>query len=178
MKEFEKGKPFELPSSLLRIDYYYAEQPAEIFMSKITLDFFGTVHSFFDTYAHFLHKALFPQDSLPNNLYFHKIKEKIESDNSMKNIMDKINEKLEDIYVYIGDINNMNKHRKHILPISELSFITGKQSFSFPAFKKGKEHDERITKETLESSCKLIIELFNEVTQTVFDYSENIKSST
>ncbi|APB75610.1 hypothetical protein [Paenibacillus polymyxa] len=177
LKEFEDGKPFELPSSLLRIDYYYTEQPVEIFMSKISLNFFGTVHSFFDTYAHFLHRALFPQDPLPYDLNFHKVRGKIKSDNSMKDIKDKIKENERVIQRYVGDINNMNKHRKHIHPISELNFVTGEQSFSFPAFKKGQDYEEKVTKETLESSCKMIIEFYNEVTKMVYDYSVNVKTS-
>ncbi|OAB41791.1 hypothetical protein [Paenibacillus antarcticus] len=176
-KEFEEGNPFEIPSSVLKIDYYYTELPAELFMSKITLNFYGTVHSFFDTYAHFLHTALFP-DHLPNNLNFAVVRKKIVSNHFMKNITRTIGKNKRAIYPYIRDINNMNKHSKHINPISELSFETGEQIFSNPAFKKDTtDHEEKAMKETLEASCKMIIEFFNEVTNSVYDYSIKGKKS-
>lgn len=173
LTEFEEGKPFEFPSSFLKIDYYYTEQPAEIFMSKITLNFYGTVHSFFDTYAHFLHKALF-SDPLPDKLNFEQVIKKIISDTSMENIKIMIEKNKGAMYPYVRDINNMNKHNKHIHPFSEVRFDTGEQTFSFPAFKKGNnDHDEKATKESLETSCEMIIDFFNEVTKSVYDYSTN-----
>lgn len=175
LKELEDGKSFELPSSFLKIGYYYTELPAELFMSKITLNFYSTVHSFFDTYAHFLHKALFP-DPLPDKLNFEQVRIKINSDNSMKYIQRKLKKNKGKMYTYVRDINNMNKHNKHIHPISEVRFDTGEQKFSLPAFKIIKDHEEKATKETLETSCKMIIDFFNEVTKTVYEYSTKVSS--
>lgn len=171
LNELKNGKPFEFPSSLLKIDYYYTEQPAELLISKITLNFYGTVHSFFDTYAHFLHKSLFPQDPIPVYLNFSKIKNKIKSDDSLEEIKMKIEENEVAIFPYVGDINNMNKHQKHIFPYSEMDLVTGEQSFTSPAFRNKNDHEEKITKDTLESSCKMIIDFFDNVTKMVYEYS-------
>lgn len=177
-KEFEEGKSFEIPSSVLKIDYYYTELSAELFMSKLAFNFYGTVHSFFDTYAHFLHTALFP-DPFPNDLNFAKVRKRIVSNPSMKNISRTIGKNKSTICSYIRDINNMNKHSKHIHPVSELGFETGDQIFSSPAFKKDStDHEEKALKETLEASCKMIIEFFNEVTKSVYYYSIRGKKST
>ncbi|MCK6075375.1 hypothetical protein [Paenibacillus silvae] len=178
LKEVENGNPFEFPSSLLQMDYYSTEQPAGLFMSKITLNFYGTVHSFFDTYAHFLHKALFPQDTLPILLNFKQVKNKIKSDSSMKNIEIGIDENEVAIFPYVTEINNMNKHKKHVSPFSWTNLVTGEQSFFLPAFRHKNDHEEKITKDTLESSCKMVIDFFNNVTQTVYDYSLNTRTRT
>lgn len=174
-KLFTEGRVSNFPESTVNVEFYYGQLPSNLLLSKTVLTFFNTLHSFFDTYGHFLHKSLFPMDSIPPKLYFSHVVKKIQGCQQMSSIADTLeNFTYQYIYSYIVDIDNTNKHRDHISPQLTVWLNDGDQTTELPAFEKdGRKHYDFYLEDALEDSNKFVIELFNEVTKVVTAYLKN-----
>ncbi|WP_419873098.1 hypothetical protein [Candidatus Pristimantibacillus sp. PTI5] len=175
---FSEGTISGFPVTGVQVDMYNGSLPADLLLSKINLNFFNTIHGFFDTYGHFLHVALFPGSNVPKNLYLSTVKQKIDGYPTMSSISDALRKLTSQyIYSYINDLDNTNKHRDHISPILTTWLDNGEQTIEVPPFDKdGREHYDYYMEDAFEESCKLVIDCFNDVTAEVLTYLNRSRS--
>jgi|GEM_PF-6284318 len=154
------------------VSYFGGDVPTELLLDKIHLNFFSTIHSFFDTYAQFLYRTLFPKDNVPSKLYFYNVKDKISSDSTMVSVEKAIEQYTsQSTYSYISDMDNTNKHSRHVSPETTIFLNDGEQQTDVPAFQKGKRsHDKQPMQDLLEDSTALVKGFFNDVTTEVLKY--------
>jgi hypothetical protein len=169
-KLMQEGKISHFPNDM--IDYFSTSVPSHILLNKINTNYFNSMHSFFDNYAQFLFRCLFPTERIPNRLYFYNILEKIRKEPSLNTILTTIeNYTVKDAFTYINDINNVNKHVGAISPEITVILNDGEQSVHIPEFDKdGKPHDETDMTKILEDAHELVIEFYKHVTDVVFNY--------
>lgn len=160
-----------------KIEYCNQHVPAEILLNKISMNFFTSLHSFFDNYAHFIHSCLFPNDDIPKRLYFGTIFSKISKINEFKNIYDNILEFKEEKYFdYIVNVDNVNKHRGIISPQSTIWLNDGTIDIEMPKFDKdGTLYSEEQMMNALEDSLNLVNNFYKAITKSVFEYLEDVK---
>ncbi len=175
-KLFENKQISWLPINNMK--YCGQDIPFEILLNKISMNFFTSLHSFFDNYAHFLHLCLFPNEKIPERLNFYKMLNKISKNDKFAKIYNKmclILEK-EKYFKYIVDIDNINKHRSVVSPESTTWLNNGDIEIEMPGFTKKEAIYSKVRMvDALEDSLNLVNNFYKEITQEVFNYLEYIK---
>jgi hypothetical protein len=167
-KLFEQGSISNFPQTT--IDYFSTQVPADFLLSKVSYNLFNSLHSFFDNYAHFLHRSLYPNETIPEKLYFFHVSKKISKDPIFQVVSVEINNYTgKTAFKYINNIDNTNKHRRLISPQTTMYLNDGEQKIVIPAFEKNGKNDEKEMEDILEDCYELCIDFYNEVTSKVFD---------
>ena len=174
-KLFENKSISNFPANTIEFCGQYIS--SEILLNKICMNFFTSLHSFFDNYAHFLHLCLFPDEVIPKKLYFGTLLKKINQNNKFGNIYNKIcGFKRNKYYNYIIDIDNINKHRSIVSPQSTIWLNDGAIEIEIPEFSKdGANYSKEQMVNVFEDSLNMVNDFCKHVTREVFDYLEGVK---
>lgn len=152
------------------INYLSTQVPGDVLLNKISYNFFNSFHSFFDTYAHFLHKSLFPDVEISQRLSFFQIRNQIKNDSSLNEISEIIEGYASTTaFKYLNAVDNTNKHRKLVLPEITISLNDGTLEMLIPQFNKGEKYKEKEIEGIIEDCYELCVNFYNKVTEKVFE---------
>jgi hypothetical protein len=174
---FEKGRVSNFPDS--NVEYCSTQVPSDVFFNKINFSFYSSIHSFFDNYGQFMCSCLFPARPESVKFYFNDVYKELGGNSTFLDIFNKVQEfKRKNIFQYITDIDNVNKHRYTVSPLVTTWLNDGEITTELPEFiKEKRRHNKTDMVDNYEDSLDLAIEFYNKVTPLIIQYL-NAKNKT
>lgn len=156
------------------IDFFGVEIPRIVALDKLTMEITSLLHSFFDTFSQWINTALLGEDAYNvDEVTLNKVINKISSYpeyngdfiNDFKNIMNN------DLYKFVSDFNNIQKHRYQLFTQSSFKIFERKNSFIFPKFKKGnRKYTNKDVIQTLDNIINYATILLNDSKNYIEQY--------